>query len=67
MAVDVGKPIIAPLEAVGEPFVVEAEAVQNRGLEVVDVHLVAGHVEAEFIGLAVGDTSPDTPPPRATS
>ena len=40
-ALDVGQAVVAALEAVGEPLVVEAEQVEDRGLEVVDVDLVA--------------------------
>ena len=35
--VDVGQPEIAALEAVGEPFVVDPQAVQDGGIQIVDV------------------------------
>ena len=54
VAVDVGQPVVAALEAVGQPFVVEAEEVQDGRLQVVDVDCVLGDVEAELVGLAVG-------------
>src|SRR5690348_16089459 len=34
---DIRQPIVPPLEAVGQAFVVEAEEVEDGGLEVVDV------------------------------
>ena len=54
----VGQAVVAALEAVGQLRVVEAEQVQDRGLQVVDVDLVLGDAEAEFVGLAVRDTRP---------
>jgi hypothetical protein len=53
IAVDVRQPVIAPLEAIDEPGVVEAELMEDGGLEVVDVNLVAGDGEAELVGFAV--------------
>src|SRR5439155_14419742 len=46
---------IAALETEGQLCVVEAEQVQNRRLQVVDMNLVLHHCEAEFVRLAVGD------------
>src|SRR6184192_1541723 len=52
VAVDVGEAEVAALEAVGETLVVEAEEVEDGGLEVVDVVLFLDGGEAELIGLA---------------
>ena len=49
----VGQAEVAALEAVGESCVVEAEQVQQRGVQVVDVDRVGDDVEAEVVGLAV--------------
>ena len=49
MAVDVSKAVLATLELEGETFVVNAEEVENGGLEIVDMNLVSGHLEPEFI------------------
>ena len=38
----------------GEPFVIQAEQVQDRGLQVMDVDRILGDVEAEFVGGSVG-------------
>lgn len=54
MAVDVGEAEIASGVVVGEAFVIEAEEVEDGGLEVVDVDFVLGDVEAEVVGFAVG-------------
>ena len=51
--VHVGQPEVAALEAVGQPRVVEAHQVQDRGLEIVDVHAVLDGVIAEVVGRAV--------------
>src|SRR6185312_16071222 len=52
---DVGEAEVAALEAVGEARVVEAEEVEDGGVEVVDVDGVFGDVEAEVVGFAEGD------------
>jgi hypothetical protein len=39
--------------------VVEAEEVEDRGVEIVDVNSVLGRVEAEVVGLAQGDPGLD--------
>jgi hypothetical protein len=53
--VDVSQSEVASLEAVGEAFVVEAEQVEDGRLEVVDVDLVGGDMEAEVVGGAVAE------------
>ena len=52
LAVDVGQPEVASLEAVRQLLVVDAERVQDGGLEVVDRDRVGHHVVAELVGLA---------------
>ncbi len=52
-AVHVGQAEVAALEAVGQPLVVDAQAVQDRGVQVVDVDRLLGDVVAEVVGLAV--------------
>ena len=49
----VGQAEVAAGVAVGELFVVEAQQVQDRGVQVVDVDLVFDGGEAEFVGGAV--------------
>lgn len=51
---DVGEAEISSGVVIGEAFVVEAEEVEDGGLEVVDVDFILGDVEAEVIGLAIG-------------
>ena len=48
-AVD-GQPLVAAVAEEGQPLVVEAEQVQDRGVQVVDVDLVLDGVEAELVG-----------------
>ena len=52
---DVGKALVATAVSKDKPFVVDAELMQNGGLEVVDVHGVFGDVDAVVVSLAVGD------------
>ena len=53
MPVHVGQAKIATGVAVGELFVVEAEQVQEGGVEIVNVHAVVGGEITEFIGGAM--------------
>ena len=55
LAVHVGQAEVAALEAVGQLLVVEAQQVQDRRLQVVDVDRFLGGVEAQVVGRAVGD------------
>ena len=50
---DAGQSHVEPLELEAQPAVVDAQAVQDRGVQVVDVHRVVDDVVAEFVGLAV--------------
>ena len=52
---NVGQAEVAALVAVGEPLVVDAQQVQHRGVQVVDVDEVVDGVVAELVGRAVGD------------
>ena len=52
VAADVGQPHVAALEQVGQLAVVQAEELEDRGVEVVDVHAVLDGAEAEFVGRA---------------
>lgn len=54
LAGDVGEPLVGTLVAVGEAAVVEAEEVEESGLEVVDVDRVGGGCPADLVGFAVG-------------
>src|SRR3989449_11605426 len=55
LAGNVGKPEMAALELVGQPLVVDAEAIEDCGLQVVDVHGVLDDVVAVIVGLTVID------------
>ncbi len=52
---DVGQPHVAAGVAVGQALVIEPEQVEDRGVQVVDVHRVLDGLVAELVGLAVGD------------
>ncbi len=52
---DVSEPEVPALESIRQTLVVQAEEVENRGLEVVDVDAVLDGGEAELVGLAEGE------------
>ena len=54
-SLDIGQAEIAAGVAVGQPFVVEAQQVQHRRVQVVDVDLVLGGVVAVVVGGAVAE------------
>lgn len=54
---DVGEAELAALVAEGEALVVDAEEVQQGGVEVVDVDGILGDGVSEFVGLAVDQFS----------
>src|SRR6266542_4336017 len=51
--VNIGQPKIPARVAVSELFVVKAEQMQERRVQIVDVNLVFDRLESEFIGGAV--------------
>ena len=59
-AVDVCEPIVAALMTEGEAFVVDAELVQDGGLQIMDVHRLLSDVDTVVIRLAVGDAAAHT-------
>ena len=59
VAVDVGQAEVAAGVTVGQPRVVEAQAVQHRGVQVVDVDRLLDGAEAELVGRAVNVAAVD--------
>ena len=59
LAADVGQPVVAAVVEIGETLVVEADQVQDRGVQVVDVGLVRRWRSAEFVGRADGHAALD--------
>jgi len=57
-----GEAEVEPGAAEGEAFVVEAEALEDGGLEIGDLRFVLDDVEAHFIGGSVGDPALIPPP-----
>lgn len=55
MPVDIGETIVSALKLVGEFLVIKPKEVHQGGLKVVNVDGVFGDIEADVIGLAVGD------------
>ena len=55
VAVDVSQAVVAALVFEGEAGVVDAEEVEDRGVEIVDVDGVGGDVVGEVVGLAEGE------------
>ena len=58
----VGEAVVAAGVAVGEAFVVKAQQVQQRGVEVGHGHLVLLHVVPEVVGLTVRGPAPHASP-----
>src|SRR5438270_9968975 len=56
---DVGQTVVAALEFVGETGVIDSQTVENRGVQVVNVHWVLDNVVTEFVSAAVSDPRPD--------
>src|SRR6185503_275283 len=56
---DAGEPLVEALEAVAEPLVIEAKQVEERRLEVADVHRILDDVVGEIVRLTVGHAAPD--------
>ena len=57
MFLHAGQPHVQPLELERQPSVVDAQAVQDRRVQVVDVDRVLDDVVAEIVGLAVDDAA----------
>src|SRR5687767_3307090 len=53
----IGEPEIAALEAMGQARMIEAEEVENRGVEIVDVDAIADAVEAEVVAFTVHEAA----------
>lgn len=53
MARHIREVIIAAVVTVGQLFVVEAQQMQNRGMEAMHMNLVAGHANASVVGFAI--------------
>ena len=56
------QPLIEPLELLGEPAVVDPHALEDGGIDGVEVDWVFDDIVGEVVGGAVDDTSL-TPPP----
>ena len=52
-AVNIGQAIVAALKAIGQPLMVEAQQVKDRGVQIVDVDRAGFGGKAQLIGPAV--------------
>src|SRR2546428_3523516 len=59
LPVDIGQTKVAPGVAISEFFVVEAEQMKNRGVQVMNVNRVLHRLETEFVGGAMHAPSSD--------
>ena len=62
--VHVGQPEISSRVAIRELLVIESQKMENRGVEVMNVHLVIRCGKAELVGGTV-DVPPRAPPPAS--
>src|ERR1700735_5504901 len=53
----IGQPEVAALELEGEPFVIDAQAMQDSSLQIVYMYRIGHHVVAIVVGLADGDAA----------
>src|SRR3954462_1880907 len=53
------QPHVAAGEAEGKPRVIEAEQIEHRGVQVVNLELVFNHLVAELVGLAIDGAALD--------
>src|SRR6266542_4519252 len=53
VAMHIGQAVVPTLEPESKPRVVQAEQVQQRGVQVVDMHWIGHHVETKIVGLPV--------------
>ena len=60
LAMDIGQAEIAALMSECQPLVIDAQAMQDGSVKVVDVNRVLLHVVAEVVGFAEHDTGLDT-------
>jgi hypothetical protein len=65
LTADVGESEVAALKAVSELEMVQAKLMQHRGVQIVDVHLVLGHVPADIIGGSVNLAAFDSARPSS--
>ena len=56
----IGQPVMPPLVLEGQSLVVDAKAVEHRGVEVVNVHGIGGYIVGEVVRLANGHATLDT-------
>ena len=60
MPVNIGQAIAAALELVGEPLMIDAKQMHDRGVQIMDVQPVGGDVVAELTGFSVHSPGFDT-------
>src|SRR6476620_10441653 len=60
LAFDVGKTKVAALKSIGQFRVIEAEQMQERGVEIVDVDFVFDHMETELVGFSERESGFET-------
>ena len=51
----IGEPVIAAEVTPGEFFVIEAELMQDRGVQIMQMHFAGDGAEAEVVGFAEGE------------
>ena len=50
VSADVGEAEVAALKTISEPFVIESEEVQDRGVQIIYMHRIPDHAPANLIG-----------------
>ena len=57
VSMHVGQSVLPSLELKGEARVLNSQAVEDRGVQIVDVHGIPRHIVTEVVGLTVRDAS----------
>src|SRR6056297_1990943 len=61
-AIDIGQAEIASGVSIGQPPMIEAEQVEDRRVQVVNVHFIDRCLEPEIVGLAIADPTANAAP-----
>lgn len=59
VSIDIGESVIAAEVTPGEFFVIEAELMQDRGVQIMQMDFAGDRAEAEVVGLAEGEAGFD--------
>ena len=62
LTLNVSEPEVPPHMAISEAGMIEAETMENRGLQIIHMNRIFDHIHSEIVGLAYGHAGLDPPP-----